>query len=255
MYRIKRYIKNKLKNSVNEMICDVGGNIMKLTDLLAEQRLIVQLQWGEQQIEFDSEVIGSEESGIYVSPYLHAGKALSLDVCGGKDVICNLFTDDMSNQQRVSWKNVQLATVDRDGETVYFLSTHVFNSESEHDDRRDNDRTIVQVKAKLYDGRTDDGIDIIVHDISNSGISFFAPSSFIPRSQQLVIAFSDSIEDKQFDIKVDCTISRIISKAGNSFVGCRVNSASKDFMLYGFEKRFMLKNRDKMGDGSERKAS
>jgi len=81
---------------------------MKLTDLLEKQRLTVQLLWGEQKIEFFSNVIEKEESEVYISPYLHNGSELELNVTPDKGVICNVFTNDPSTRHRISWKNIEL---------------------------------------------------------------------------------------------------------------------------------------------------
>ncbi|MDO5155069.1 MAG: PilZ domain-containing protein [Eubacteriales bacterium] len=219
---------------------------MRLTGLLENQRLTIQLLWGEQKIEFFSNVIEKDDSVVYVSPYLHNGSELDLNVVQGKGVICNIFTNDPSTKHRISWKNIELTTVIRNDKMVYCLRTNGYNHIAKHDDRRMHDRLIVQVKAKVFDGQSNEGVDIIVYDISDIGISFYAPKNFIPNTRQLKIFFSEIIDEKKFDVNVECTIARTTNKAGNQFVGCRITKENKDYQLYGFMKRLGAKNKNRI---------
>lgn len=216
---------------------------MKLIELLENQRLTIQLLWGEQKIEFFSNVIEKEESAVYISPYLHNGSELELNVNSGKGVICNVFTNDPSTKHRISWKNVELTTVTRNDKIMYCLKTNVYNHIAKHDDRRLHERLIVQVKAKVFDGQSEDGVDIIVHDISDIGISFFVTKAFSPKSHLLTVVFSDTIDEKVYKVSVDCSIARTASKAGNLFVGCRITKENKDYQIYSFMKRLKDKNK------------
>lgn len=221
---------------------------MKLIELLENQRLTIQLLWGEQKIEFFSHVIGRDESAVYVSPYLHNGSELELNVVQGKDVICNIFTNDPSTKHRISWKNIELTTVTRDDKIMYCLKANVYNHVAKHDDRRLHNRLIVQTKAKVFDGQSSEGVDIIVHDISDIGISFYAPKTFVPKTNQLNIVFSDTINEKEFNVNVECMIARTTNRAGNAFYGCRILKENREYQLYGFWKRLNAKNKTRMTD-------
>lgn len=217
---------------------------MKLVELLKYQRVTIQLSWGEEKIEFFANVLENDGTAVYVSTYLHNGSPLELNVTQGKGVICNIYTNDPSTKQRISWKNVELTTVQRNDEMMYCLRTKGFNHVAKHDERRLHERMVIQTKAKVFDGQSEDGVNIIVHDISDVGISFYAPTSFSPRVQQLVIVFSDYVDDRNFNVRVDCAIARITSKAGNTFVGCRTVGENRDYQLYCFVKRLKDKNKN-----------
>lgn len=219
---------------------------MKLLELLENQRLTIQLLWGEQKIEFFSNVIEKDDTTVYVTPYFHNGSELELNVTQGKGVICNLFTNNPSNKRRISWKNIELTTVVRDEKIMYCLKTGGFNGSAEYDDRRIHDRIVVQLKAKVFDGQSEDGTEILVHDISDIGISFYAQKNYSPGNNLLTIVFADTIGEKEFDISVDCTIARMTSRAGNRFVGCKIAKENKDYKLYVFMKRLNDKNKNRM---------
>lgn len=216
---------------------------MKLNELLENQRLTIQILWGEQKIEFFTNVLAKDDSAVYVGPYLHNGSELELNVTKDKEVICNLFTNDLTTKHRISWKNVELTTVIRNDKRMYCLKTNGYNHVAKHDDRRKHDRVVVMAKALLFEGKSNTGVDIIVHDISDIGISFYAPNSFSPNVHVFTIVFSDKAGGKSFDVKVECAIARTTNKAGNRFVGCKILKENRDYQLYGFMKRLEDKSK------------
>lgn len=209
---------------------------MKLTEMQLNQNMIVQLVWGEEQIEFFADVVAKDEMAVYVTPYIYNCKELELNVVEGKGVICNIFMDDPNTKQRISWRNIELTTVHRNDRIVYCLRTHEFNSISNVDDRRYDDRIIVELEATVLDDSDGDGIKVIVHDISDVGISFYAKNSFNPETPHLKIAFTDIVHGKEYDVQVECAISRISHEDGHVRVGCRTTKENKEYNLYRFMK-------------------
>lgn len=228
---------------------------MKLLELIENQRLTIQLLWGEQKIEFSSNVIEKDDSSVYVSPYLHNGAELELNVVQGKGVICNLFTNDPLTKHRISWNNIELTTVVRNDNMVYRLKTNGYNHTAKHADRRKHDRLIVHTKAKVFDKDSNEGVFIIVHDISDVGISFYAPKTFIAKTHKFTIIFSDTIKDKTFDVNVECTIARVINNAENRFYGCKIVKENKNCQLYCFMKRLGAKNKSAITESEKNDSS
>lgn len=216
---------------------------MKLTDLLIKENLIIQIVWNEQKIEFPTCVIDKDDMGIFVDPYFHAGKPLELNLNYNSGVLCNVFANSPVDNKRISWRNVEIASVTRNDELLYHIKTSGFNQNARSDDRRKYDRLVIQKKGQLYDSQADAYIDILIHDISDIGISFFAPISYVPKTNQLTILFSDNIDDKYFDLKVDCIISRTQNRAGNSFNGCKIVGENKEYLLYRFLRLITERNK------------
>lgn len=210
---------------------------MKLSELVSNQRLTIQLLWGEQKIEFFSNVIEKDDSSVYVSPYFHNGSELEINVTADKNVLCNIFTNNPLNKQRISWKGVELTTVKRNDKILYCLKTNGYNNVAKHDDRRKHDRVVISTNAQVFDGNAEEGTDIVVYDISDIGISFFAPNSFSPVANQISIVFTDTIGERKFNIRVECSIARMTNRVGNRFIGCKLMKENKDYQLYGFMKR------------------
>lgn len=215
---------------------------MKLSELVKDEKLVIQIKWGDQAIEFHSSVAEKNDKGIYVTPYLHNGKILEFTINSSSGVVCNVFATNPATRQRISWKNVDLSTEKKGEALLYFIKTSGFNHMATQSERRKHDRIVVNKPARISAPKSEDYTDIIVHDISDSGISFYAPNSFEPSSHQLNISFSDNIDDKTFNINVDCTIARTTKKAGNTFNGCKIVNENKDYLLYGFLLRMKDKN-------------
>lgn len=206
---------------------------MKLVELLQNQNIIVQLLWGEQKIEFYSEVIEKNETAVFITPYVHNGQVLELNVTLDKGVICNVFTDEPVTKQRISWKGIELTTVKKNNDIIYCLKAHSYNAVSNNDDRRLHERTAVQIDACILD----DNIGVTIHDISDTGLSFYAPKSFEPTPQQLNIYFTDEIGEIEHKVKVTCTISRVAEEENRNVIGCKLLGENKDYQIYELLKR------------------
>ncbi len=208
---------------------------MKLNELVITQKIIVQVNLGEQVIEFYADVLDLNEDGITVTPYVHNDEVLELSIDAHHSIMCNIYADDLANNRRISWKNVKVQTVDTNNGKAYYISTSAFNRHSREDDNRQHNRLLVHKNAHILE--EDKFIDIIVHDISDRGISFYAPPSYKPTSNHLTIVFADNIDEKDFDLKIACQIARTERKAGVVFYGCKVLGDNKEFLSYGFLKR------------------
>lgn len=215
---------------------------MKLIDLGVKQKIIIQLVLGEQIIEFHAEVVETDSDFVYITPYMHNGSALKLNITEGADVICNVFADNLNTGQRISWRNIELTTVDKDGKTLYCIKTYGFNTLANPDDRRNNERTIIYVDGIVTDVNTGDSENVTVRDISGVGVAFLALKSYSPKSQQVLVSFTDVIDERTFDVKVECVILRMNEQDGRIIVGCRLVGENKDYQLYRFIKALKSKN-------------
>ena len=214
---------------------------MKLTDLMINQNVSVQFVWEDRKIEFNTIVAECGETEAYIWPYIHNGSPLELNITPDKDVICNIYTNDPVTGQRISWKNIELTTVLVKDKVMYCIRTYGFNNVAEGNDRRINDRNIIQIKAKLIDGQSEEGTTIVIYDISDSGVSFYVSPSYMQKTKNLIVEFTDKVFDEEYKVKVDCTVARITTKEGNKFIGCRILNENKDYRQYNFMKKLMKK--------------
>lgn len=212
---------------------------MKLLELLKNQKLNVELQWDKNKIEFSAVVIECDESAVYITPYIHNGNALELNITCDTKVVCNLYANDTITNKRVTWKGIELTTVNRNDNTVYCIKHHGFNDASYDEDRRTHERINVQIEANILDEKGTENVTI--HDISDNGLGVYAPKDFLPSSRQLTIDFTDNIGEKTYNFRLECDIARIANEDGNLVIGCRLLGENKDYQIYEFLKRLRLK--------------
>lgn len=214
---------------------------MRLKELVVDQKIIVQINFGEQKIEFYANILEIVDEDIITTPYIHNDEVLELNIETHHGVVCNIFAENPTTGKRVSWKNVKVQTIDSDDDKKYHISTSTFNRVSREDDNRQHDRLTIRKNAHILENGN--FIDIIVHDISDRGISFYAPASYKPSASQITIVYADSIDDKNFQLKIVCQIARTEKKAGVVFYGCKVIGDNKDFLTYGFLKKLKRRHR------------
>lgn len=214
---------------------------MKLNELLINQQVIVQFKFNGETIEFCSNVIGQDMDGIYISPYLHNNMPLKLNINMDDSVICNIFADDVSKGQRVSWRNVCLSTVNKDSRMLYFIETSKFKALSNNEERRKKERILVKKKAQLYDANNGTYTTIVINDVSENGISFYTNVNFAPSSYQLDIIFEDNIEEKLFNLNINSSVTRTEKQQGHLLYGCSVKGENRDFLLYVLLKKLSYK--------------
>lgn len=212
---------------------------MKLSELSIGQQIVIQIIWGEQKIEFFSSVLGISEMSVLVTPYIHNNSPLKLNIDTAHNVICNVFAKSTKSNHRRSWRNVELQTVEADGKVAYCIKTSGFNHVSSHDDRRKHERIVVQRDAIIKDSVTGNDINIVVNDISDIGISFIADEANDIKMDSIIIIFQDVVNDRNYNMKVECKPIRKHKVDGGEFYGCKIVNENKDFLIYSFILRLM----------------
>lgn len=221
---------------------------MRLHDLVDAENIIIQILWGEKTIEFPTEVVETHSDGVYVTPYLHNGMPLELNINMYSGIICNVFGDAPDNGRRISWRNVDLSTAKYKSEMVYFIKTSAFNSVANTDERRVEDRVKITKEGSLFDSVKT--VPIRINDISDSGIAFYAPSSFEPATNAFTVYFKDEVNGQKFDLSIKCKQVRTKKMPGTVFYGCKISADNKEYLIYGCLTRLM-KNAKKNAEAEE----
>lgn len=206
---------------------------MKIQELYHAENVIIQIVWGEKMIEFYTKILERNEEGVYATPYIFGNKPLEINIEASSPVVCNIFGDSPANGKRLAWRNIDLKTVMKDGEPLYFLSTQAFNVLASEEERRSDDRVLIQKTGLVLDGKIEKTTQVLIHDVSNSGISFLAPDTYEPFSSHVELQFMDSVGGYDFNLKVPCTIVRTKTTNGMTLYGCRVKEDNKNYILYG----------------------
>lgn len=215
---------------------------MELTDLQGADNIIIQIHWSDKKIEFKTEACGRMEKGIYVNPYLNNGRPVELNIKSHSDIQCDVIANDPNTRKRVIWKNVELLTVNVNEITVYSLTTSNFNRLGKDNERRNAERISVRKEGEVWDEINSRNVQIMVYDISDNGLSFYAPHSFIPIGGNQRIYFKDRVKEQVFDIEIVCKIVRAEQKGGLMFFGCMIMEDNKEYLMYYCLKKLMINN-------------
>lgn len=205
---------------------------LEMHEMTIAKKVIVQMVWGDNIIEYETTVIGVDEDGAYVKPFIHNGKPLELNIQLQSHVVCNAFTDDEHERRRVGWRNIGLETVQQGDRIIYYLSTSQFNRIAGEEERRDNERTVVNKTGSLLDKNHSKYKEIRIYDVSDNGISFYVANEFFSDGEIHEIYFTDYVNGQLFEMKLKSKIVRRIFKAGLSFYGCEVVESNRDFLFY-----------------------
>lgn len=213
---------------------------MELHELIGAKNIIMQIVWGDKKIEFHTIAHDGNKDGIYVSPYIHNGVPIEINIQTQSGVQCNIFSDDPKTHQRISWKNLMVNTQVRNDSIMYLITSSNFNRLSSIDERRAHERIVIHKQGSIWDELDKRFVQIMVHDISDDGISFYSPSSFIPIGGSQRIVFSDYVRDQLFQMEVECKVVRVVEKMGTIFYGCQLVGQNKDYLMYGCLKKLLL---------------
>lgn len=216
---------------------------MKLTDLLTGQKISLQIAWGEKIIEFDSHIMSKGGDMIFVTPYMHNGSPLELNIESSSKVTCNLFAIVVDTKQRQSWKRVELHTIKSNGRIAYSIEANRFKPSSVFDDRREHERIEINKRGYVIIPENGKQFGMTIHDISDIGISFIVDNSFFPVSSQVTISFGDTVNGRDFSMRIFCVTVRTQRVEGGSLWGCRITGENRDFLLYSFLTRLASKNK------------
>lgn len=212
---------------------------MKLQELRDGAGIIVQIAWEKNKLEFRSCVmkvdVEEEEEAIYVTPYIRERRELELTVKPDQDYACHIFADDVNTGQRISWRNVILSTVKINGRTLYRITTLKFNNASRPDERRVHARTLEEKEGQIIDAH-DRKQQVMVHDISDNGVSFYVNKDKPIKSDYLTLIFVDMVKGGElFNLEIKCRVVHTDhSRFGRIYYGCQVLDPSQEYLLYVF---------------------
>lgn len=213
---------------------------MELKELQFGQLLIIQIIWGEMELEFHTEPVAYEGNGVIVKPYEHDGHPVEFNIEAKGEIYADLFADNPVTGERVSWKNVKIETLERDGKIVYLVNTASYNRYAQTDERREHERLMVGQPGQIVNGIGEKPKEILIHDMSDNGMSFYANDDFKPTSNRVYISFQDSVSKSSFRLKTECQIVYSKREEDRTFYGCEILNVNHDFLLYGCLKRLRM---------------
>lgn len=224
---------------------------MVLQDLAVGQTVYVELIWENQTYTLNASTVGKNDSGVLIVPHPNQEDTIMVIRRNVRKLNFSVYAIS-DNGGRVAWKNVKVYPMAYKERTYFACGTNLFHANAESSERRNDPRIILDVLGEVaYD---DGRIDCLIHDISDSGISFLVPSNVIFANTKVYISYTDIINDNDFKISEAVRIVRNVDQGTEILYGCRFLNVSNDYLTYSYLKKMEQKasikaeNKDSQGD-------
>ena len=211
---------------------------MVLQDLTVGQNVSVELTWENITYILNASTVGKNDTGILIVPVPDQDEVIQVIRYHVRHLNFTMYAiDELGN--RVSWKNIKLYPMTYKDRIYFACGTNLFNANAESSERRNDQRVLLEAKGEIvyFDGKTEG----IIHDVSNSGISFIVNSDVVFDNTKVYINFTDIINDNDFSISEAARIVRTCQNDQQTLYGCRLLNASKDYLTYMYLKRMYQK--------------
>lgn len=232
---------------------------MKLQDLKVGEKITLEVVWGISVYPIPTMVVASTEEGTIIKPFVVLGTVLELGSEQFRDMHYNINGVTPVTKEKVSWKNVNVQTKVLKDVTYYIIRTKEDAEYGNRQERREHPRMTLDLKGTATviteeealgkdKNKADNMVDNIlgiqavqheirVHDISDSGISFYTHKDVEFMGHYVKIEFGDKVKNKYFESMVFCLPNRCEDKGEWRLYGCDINRTAGDLLLYVFLKR------------------
>ena len=205
---------------------------MELTDLEEGDSVVLEIKWGDHPYQIGTTVIGRKDASLLVLPFKYKGTVLDLGSVHFRNMFFNLYGMDKKSDTRLVWRNVQIEAKMYKNEMLYAVRTSSSRKFPAVSDRRQNKRMLLDIRAKVISAEDGRGIPVVLHDVSDSGLSFY-----VKRGQQFTdkvirLEFDDTVHGHSFHLAIDSRFVRRVEKDVQDLVGCQILKSDRDFLSY-----------------------
>lgn len=199
---------------------------MKLNELSTESSVQLEFKVGKEKLYLDANIAQIARSGLVLYPVMYEGKAVSYK---NNQNAVNLVLKQNEGKPLI-WKNVAVSNAAMNGKQYVLVRSL---DEGQEYNRRRTYRLPLDIKGSVL------GIgDVIIHDISNTGIAFYLDKGKkCDIGQTVSIGFS--ARNKNY--VVSATIARIVEEEKRCLYGCTMMSNPVIDGFINEEQRFRIK--------------
>lgn len=207
---------------------------MTLQELIKGTDVNLDISFDEQHIELPSRVVGTNEKGALIMPYMYNGQMLKFDLFKQHGAVFNLYCTDPTTKIRNVFKNVNVTVVEYKNVYYYCISVRVMNSLSYESDRRGDVRIPMNATGYI----TAEGkcglkrISVDMQDISEKGIAIIAQETETMPAGEFVVEVDTVANGTTFALNLHVRIVRKVEKPGWVLYGCRFVNLDKDTLAY-----------------------
>ncbi|MCM1044659.1 MAG: PilZ domain-containing protein [Candidatus Gastranaerophilales bacterium] len=208
---------------------------MLLQDLRVSDEIVLEINWGNNLYKVPTKVVVVLKEAILVNPFVSQGVVLDLDKF--HDMCYNIVSKDKKDGHVITWKNVLIQKTKYKNITLYQIESPKYAQLAQHNERRENGRTVVDKVGSISVGDRTDKKKAVIHDISSNGISFYVSEGFETNGRNILVEFDDMINDRMFHLRLECSFVREVKQNEHSLVGCSVKNAERNILEYVCLKR------------------
>ncbi len=205
---------------------------MELTDLEEGDSVVLEIKWGEHPYQISTAVVGAKDGALLVSPFKYKGTVLDLGSVHFRNMFFNLYGMDKKADTRLVWRNVQIEAKMHKNEMLYAVRTSSSRKFPAVSDRRQNKRMLLDIRAKVISAEDGRGIPVVLHDVSDSGLSFYAKKGLQFTDKTIRLEFEDTVHDHSFHLAIDSRFVRRVEKDTQDLIGCQILKSDRNFLSY-----------------------
>lgn len=209
---------------------------MLLTDLKAGSAISFEITIGDSHYEFPSSIIYVYPDSILIPPFIRNGNVVNLGDKRFGNMTFTIYYADTGHSRRLAFKGVSVETVEHsvgnNTDFYYKIKSSGFAALAKISERRNTKRMMLDLEGSITLEDSERNINVMIHDISNSGVSFFCSQKLDSLSNSLYIFIRDTINSHDFDIRIKCKIIRYIGNDNIYLYGCSITETSREYQSY-----------------------
>lgn len=194
---------------------------MTLQELKKGQSILVQVSWGHNITDISCMVIGINDfgEGILVHPDKHPTVLFNLNK--GRGMICDVYMTNPDEGERLEWANVFFHICEYNNNIYYVIKTKEDEAKAKPSDRRGSKRYVVDHSGLLLEGGNED-IPVLIHDISDGGISFYGQKNLQIYQRDVRVKLDDKLLGEEYNLDLICNCVRVVDAEVGLLFGCKI---------------------------------
>lgn len=200
---------------------------MKLSELTEDTQIQLEFVVGKEKLYLDGKISQVSKSGLVLFPVKIDGKSLSFKNNSHAVNLVAIQTDG----KPLRWKNVMVTNAVISGKQYVLVKSLADGAEY---NRRHNYRLALDIKGTIVGGD-----EVIIHDISNGGVSFYTPKAAKRMGNGSVVKLGFVARNQTYVITA--TIARCVEEEERVLYGCTMPSTPYIDQFITEEQRIRIK--------------
>ena len=213
---------------------------MLFNELKKGHSVIVQAIWGDSVQDASTKVSDTQGTSLILHTFSYKGLELEVSSKNMPGMVFDLIYTDPDSGEKTVWEDVTvIPATGSDGKNYYAVQLKSAGEKEKNSERRSEMRIPLDIPGIIPGPSPSESVPVTIHDISRSGVSILAPSSYTLTDRKIQAAFSDIVNADAFIIPMECRVLRsvpqpndILKAGGTVLYGCRIEKAGPALVTY-----------------------